>query len=158
MSAARVRAPTLVMPMIVESELLGQISVEEDEVITFPSGLLGFPACRNFVLISSAREGMYWLQSTEHSPLAFLLVDPFIACEEFVVDVGPGDLADVGANEASQIAILAIVTLSSAEQGGCTVNLQGPLAFNLEKKQAKQIAVANSDFGVRYPIDLKAAV
>jgi flagellar assembly factor FliW len=62
----------------------------------------------------------------------------------------------VGANEASQIAILAIVTLSSAEQGGCTVNLQGPLAFNLEKKQAKQIAVANSDFGVRYPIDLSA--
>ena len=65
--------------MIVESELLGEVSVEQDELITFPTGLLGFPACREFVLIPSEREGLYWLQSAEPSPLAFLLVDPFLA-------------------------------------------------------------------------------
>jgi flagellar assembly factor FliW len=36
------------------------------------------------------------------------------------------------------------------------VNLQGPLAFNVPEKRAKQIAIPNSEFGVRYPIDLRA--
>lgn len=142
--------------MIVESELLGQVTVEADDLITFPSGLLGFPACRSFVLIPSEREGLFWLQSVEHSPLAFLLVDPFLACEDFAVDLGAADQADLVADESSEIAILAIVTLGASAQGGCTLNLQGPLALNLEKKRAKQIAIANSDFGVRYPIDLSA--
>ena len=143
--------------MIVKSELLGEITVEPDELITFPGGILGFPACRQFVLIPSERDGLYWLQSAEHSPLAFMLVDPFIAVDGFVVDVGQKDLAELEATQESEVAVLAIVTLASPAQGGCTVNLQGPIAFNLRTRRAKQIAVPNSEYGVRFPIDLKAA-
>jgi flagellar assembly factor FliW len=99
---------------------------------------------------------MYWLQSTEHSPLAFVLVDPFRAIPGFAVDVPPPDLAELGVKEGADVAILGIVTLSPPDRGGCTVNLQGPLAFNVPGKRAKQLAIANSDYGVRYPIDLKA--
>ena len=156
MTAAAALAPTFGTPMIVESDLLGQVAVEPEELITFPAGLLGFPACREFVLIPSEREGMYWLQSAEHSPLAFVLVDPFRACPGFAVDLGPAEMGELGAQEASDVAILAIVTLGPPDRGGCTVNLQGPLAFNVPKKRAKQIAIPQSDFGVRYPIDLRA--
>lgn len=152
MTAAAALAPTFGTPMIVESDLLGQVAVEPEELITFPTGLLGFPACREFVLLPSEREGMYWLQSVEHSPLAFVLVDPFRAVPGFAVDLGPADLSELGATEAAEVAILAIVTLGAA----CTVNLQGPLAFNVPQKRAKQIAIPQSDFGVRYPIDLKS--
>ena len=138
--------------MIVASDLLGEVVVEEDELITFPTGLLGFPATRTFILIPSEREGMYWLQSAEHSPLAFVLVDPFLAFPGFAVDVSPADLSDLDAVTAADVAILAIVTLGSE----CTMNLQGPLAFNLGKKRGKQLAVANSEYGVRYPVDLRA--
>lgn len=142
--------------MIVESELLGDVAVQPDELITFPAGLLGFPACREFVLIPSERQGLYWLQSVEHSPLAFLLVDPFLACEGFTVDLGPNDRAELDVRTESDVAILAIVTLGSPQQGGCTMNLQGPLAINLRARRAKQIAVPSSDYGVRYPVDLRA--
>ena len=142
--------------MIVASDLLGEVSVEEDELITFPTGLLGFPACRQFVLIPSERQGLFWLQSAEHSPLAFLLVDPFLAVEGFAVDVGQGDLAELEAQGESDLAVLAIVTLGRPEAGGSTANLQGPVAFNLRTRRAKQLAVPNSDFGVRYPIDLQS--
>lgn len=156
MTAAAALAPTFGAPMIVESDLLGQVAVEPEEIINFPTGLLGFPACREFVLLPSEREGMYWLQSVEHSPLAFVLVDPFRAVPGFAVDLGPAEMAEIGAQESSEVAILAIVTLGPPDRGGCTVNLQGPLAFNVPEKRAKQIAIPQSDFGVRYPIDLKA--
>ena len=142
--------------MIVASDLLGEVVVEEDELITFPAGLLGFPATRTFILIPSEREGMYWLQSVEQSPLAFLLVDPFVAVPGFAVDVGAGDLAELEAKEEADVAVLAIVTLASPSAGGCTVNLQGPVALNLRARRAKQLAVPESRYGVRHPIDLAA--
>lgn len=142
--------------MIVESELLGEVEVQPDELITFPGGLLGFPACREFVLIQSEREGMYWLQSVEHSPLAFLLVDPFVTVDGFAVDLSKTDRAELQIEGQSDVVILAIVTLGSTAAGGSTVNLQGPLAFNLRTRRAKQIAVPNSEYGVRYPLDLAA--
>lgn len=140
--------------MIVESELLGEVNVEADELITFPTGLLGFPACREFVLIPSERAGMFWLQSAEHSPLAFLLVDPFLAVPGLAVDLAATDRAELRIESESEVAVLAIVTLAAPEQGGSTMNLQGPVAFNLRTRQAKQIAVPNSAYGVRYPVDL----
>jgi flagellar assembly factor FliW len=154
MSATVIALATYRRQMIVESELLGDVAVEPDELITFPAGLLGFPACREFVLLPSERQGMYWLQSVEHSPLAFVLVDPFLAVEGFAVDVTASDLAELDAKVESDLAVLAIVTLGSAELGGCTLNLQGPVAFNLRTRRAKQIAIPNSDYGVRWPVDL----
>lgn len=140
--------------MIVQSELLGDITVDPDELIHFPGGLLGFPDCRSFLLVPSEREGLYWLQSADHAALVFLLVDPFLAVDGFVVDLSPTELLELQASAESDLAVLAIVTLASPEAGGCTVNLQGPLAINLRAKRARQLAVASSDYGVRYPIDL----
>lgn len=142
--------------MIVQSDLLGEVVVEPQDLITFPGGLIGFEECRSFVLIPSARDGMFWLQSTEDSPLAFLLVDPFAHVAGFGVDISPWDVAELEAASEDEIAVLAIVTLPASRQEACTVNLQGPVAFNLGKGRAKQIAVSNSDYGVRYPIDLSA--
>lgn len=140
--------------MIVASDLLGELTVQQDELITFPTGILGFPACRDFVLIPSEREGLYWLQSAERSSFAFLLVDPFLAVEGFTVELSPNDRAELEIESESDVIILAIVTLATPERGGCTANLQGPLAFNLRTRRAKQIAVPNSEYGVRWPVDL----
>ena len=140
--------------MIVESDLLGEISVGTEEVVDFPAGLLGFPDCRRFVLVPSEREGLYWLQSADHRELVFLLVDPFLAVDGFVVDLAPPDLAELQAATESDLVILAIVTLAAPENGGCTVNLQGPIALNLRERRARQIAVDRSDYGIRYPVDL----
>lgn len=154
MTATVVAFPTDRRPMIVASDLLGELTVQQDELITFPTGILGFPACRDFVLIPSEREGLYWLQSAEHSSFAFLLVDPFLAVEGFTVELSPNDRAELEIESESDVIILAIVTLAPPGRGGCTANLQGPLAFNVRTRRAKQIAVPNSEYGVRWPVDL----
>ena len=149
-------ALALEIGMQVHSELLGSLEVDPGELIGFPQGLFGFPECRSFVLISTEREGVYWLQSVEHSALAFLLVDPFLHFDGYSVEIAPADLAELHSGENGNVVILAIVTLPQTRDERPTANLQGPLAFNLNARVAKQLACAETKFGTRAPFDLLA--
>ena len=93
----------------VASSLFGEIQVRRDDVINFPAGLLGFPECRNFALIAAQSDGTYWLQSIEHPVLVFLLVDPFVAFRDYVVDLAPADMASLRVQNPAEVAV-SIVT------------------------------------------------
>jgi flagellar assembly factor FliW len=154
---ATVDAPALsqdTQAMTLHSDLLGPLTVSPDDLFDFPAGLFGFPECHRFALVPAARPGVYWLQSAEYGPLVFLLVDPFVVHEGYAVDLGNGDLAELKAETQSPIAILSIVTLPRESGEQCTANLQGPLAFNMKRKVAKQLAISDSAFGVRTPVVL----
>ena len=140
--------------MLVQSELLGPLTVSTTDLLSFPAGLFGLPECRSFVLLPAGRDGVYWLQSADQGALVFLLVDPFVAAPGYEVDVGPFDLAELQADTPADVMVLAIVTLPRAHEDQCTANLQGPLAINLRTRRGKQIAISESDYGVRYPISL----
>ena len=153
-SAALALDMTAAPPVTVHSDLLGPLVVDPSSLIAFPAGLYGFPECRSFVLVRTARDGVYWLQSADHTALAFLLVDPFTIAPGFAVDLAPSDLADLQADEASSVAVLAIVTLPATRGARPTANLQGPLALNLGAQRAKQIVNPDSEYGVRHEFDL----
>ena len=139
----------------VQSDLLGPIDVPDVEILRFERGLLGLPECQRFVLVPTERDGVYWLQSCEHSALVFLLVDPFKATVGYAVDLNDDDLADLSAREPADVAVLAIVTLPQARDEQPTANLQGPIALNLRAQRGKQVVIPDSTFGVRVPVDLR---
>ena len=154
MSPSAVLVPP-VEPMNVHSDLLGPIEVDPAEVIEFSTGLYGFPECRRFVLVPAPQEGLFWLQSVDHSTLVFLLVDPFPEFDGYGVELPPADLRELRVNEKADVAILAIVTLPRNRGDLATANLQGPLALNLRARCGKQVAVEDSRFGVRCPFTLR---
>jgi flagellar assembly factor FliW len=143
--------------VIVDSRLFGALTVAPEEVFHFPVGVYGFPECRSFVMLTAEREGFYWLQSVEHSALAFMLVDPFLYFEGYVVDLGATDRGDLQVTDAGDTAIFGIVTLPRSSDEPPTVNLQGPLALNMRARLGKQLALQDSDYGVRCPLDLAAS-
>lgn len=147
--------------MIVRSDLLGPVTVDPSDVIRFPAGLFGFPDCNAYVLLPAEQEGLYWLQSTEHSALAFVLVDPFRLFEGYSVELAPGDLAELGGGKQGtrqKVIILAIVTLPPAAGEPATANLQGPVAIDLGSNRGKQLALGESPFGVQCGFDLGAII
>jgi flagellar assembly factor FliW len=144
--------------VVVASDVLGPLTVGHAELLHFPQGLYGFPECHNWVLVPTKRDGLYWLQSAEHSPLAFLLVDPFTHFPGYAVDLSSADLVRVGTSEPSEIVVLAVVTVGS--QGAPpTANLQGPVVLNLRARHGFQIVMSVEGYGVREPfaIDNDAA-
>ncbi|HVX41833.1 MAG TPA: flagellar assembly protein FliW [Gemmatimonadaceae bacterium] len=138
----------------VKSDLLGVLRVRTDELLRFPSGLLGFPECRRFALVRAAHEGLFWLQSHEYSTLVFLLVDPFEVANDYSIEIGPSQMMELGPHRPSDVALLAIVTLPATAGERPTANLQGPIAINFATRCAKQVVLSETDYGVRCPIDL----
>lgn len=136
----------------VESRLLGTLTVPEDVCITFPEGLLGFNSSQTFVLLPSAKEGVFWLQSVDSGDLTFLVVDPFRYVEEFEFQFASSDRLATGLTDLSDAAVLAIVTLPRKRESQCTANLQGPLLVDFGSRRGWQIIQAESVHGTRHPI------
>lgn len=137
----------------VASDLLGPLSVESTAVLTFPKGILGFPECREFVLLPSEREHVYWLQSVEYSSLAFLLVDPFVFFDGYTVDLAATELARQP-SAPDEVTVLAIVTLPGSQTERPTANLQGPIVIDVSMAQGHQVVIQDSRYGIREAFDL----
>lgn len=142
----------------VRSTLLGDLTVQSKELLTFSTGMLGFPECRRFALLRGERDALYWLQSIEYPALTFLLVDPFTVDTSYSFDVKPWQISELGAFEVSDIGLLAVVTLPSAPNAQATVNLQAPIVINFKTRFAKQLVTGDEQFAVRQPVDLARLV
>ena len=139
--------------ILFESTLLGPLAVPEHQLFDFRHGIFGFPEAHGFALLPAEREGLFWLQSQEFEALTFLLVDPFAFVEDYSLDLGPKDIGELMPENASEIAVLAILTLPGKRGETATVNLQGPLALNSNKRVGRQLAL-ESPYGLRFPVEL----
>jgi flagellar assembly factor FliW len=140
--------------LTVSSDLLGPLVVQSNDIVRFPGGLYGFPECRAFVLLPAAREGIFWLQSTDYATLSFLLADPFLWFPDYHIDLDDADLARLGSNDPQHLLVLAIVTMPSASGEPCTANLHAPLLFNVRDRQAHQSIRPDDGYGIREPFFL----
>lgn len=145
-------APAPVSTLQIESELLGPLTATPEDLISFPEGILGFPEGRTWVLVPAAKDGWYWLQSTDFRALTFLLVDPFGVFPGYAIDVPMADQARLGTGAAGDVHVLSIVTLPDGPGKPFTANLQGPLLFNRERRVAIQAVLADSGYGTREPL------
>ncbi len=141
-------------PTTVSSEVLGDLTIAPDQVVEFAEGLYGFPTATRFALLPTPREGLYWLQSIDHTALVFLLVDPFPHFANYQVDLGEADKARLGTGAPEDILVLAIVTMPTTPSARPTANLHAPLMFNVRAGQGHQSIRPDNVFGIREEFDL----
>jgi flagellar assembly factor FliW len=140
----------------IESDLLGPIRAADHQVVRFDDGLLGFPDVRHFVLVPAQRTGTYWLQSAEHPSLVFLVIDPFLHFGDYVVELADLEVRKLDADDQTDVAILAIVTLPGEDGEPATANLQGPVALNVDRGLARQVVLRDAGLSVRRTFRLDA--
>lgn len=119
--------------------------------LSFPRGLFGFEEYTDFELFESEYEPFFWLQSKQNSSLAFLVVDPFLICTEYELDVDDKILSDIGVKSPSDVFVLSIVTVPS-DGSPVTVNLQGPLIVNKMNSKCLQIVLSDPAWGTKHDI------
>ena len=139
--------------VFVTSQLLGDLDVPSGQIYSFAEGLYGFANATTFALLPAEREGLFWLQSRDFEALTFLLIDPFRFVEDYSVELDTGELAELVPNDASEMLVLAILTLPKAQEDMATANLHGPIALNVVQRRGRQIAL-ESAYGLRHPVDL----
>jgi len=120
--------------------------------LTFPSGLLGFTEHRRYVILDHDTDAPFkWLQSVEEPALAFVIMDPALFHPGYHVDVPADALAEIGAKEREDLALVVILTIPSDDPVRITANLRGPLVISHRTKLGKQL-VLSEEFPTRHPL------
>jgi len=136
--------------MLMESDRLGVLEIDEASIIDVPDGLLGFDERHRFVLIPADEIGAYsWLHALDDPELAFLVVVPNFFFPDYAPELTDDEVEVLGLSDPDAAQVLCIVTISDDQ---VTANLLGPLVLNVETKVARQVVLADQDFSVRTPL------
>jgi flagellar assembly factor FliW len=141
--------------MILEIETLrfGKIPVEEEKVITFPKGILGFARNKRYILFPhSEGSPFYWLQNIEDGGLAFVVMNPQVVKPDYAVDVQEDLIKELEVNEPADIEVLCIITVPPAHPERMTINLLGPIIINSQNRCAAQIICDKEKYSHRHPV------
>ena len=136
------------------SNLLGRLEIRADTVISFPAGLPGFVALRNFALVETQREDLVWLQSVDDADVTFLLADPFAAVTGFEVEIPTADLATLGSSSGSEESLLVLAVAQLEGGRPTTANLQSPIVIDRERRVGRQVVLPDSRYGMHHPISI----
>ena len=137
--------------MEVKTKSNGIVNVEEKQLVTFPEGLLGFEQYKNFALIDSEYEPFIWLQSTEDSQLAFLMIDPFLICNDYEADIDDLTLKTIGVESPEDIIIMTLVTIPK-DGSAITANFLGPVVINKKNKNCMQVILNDNRWTTKFNI------
>ena len=138
--------------MKVNTTRFGTIDVDEDQVVTLTEGMLGFSECGRFVMMDDEiGDPFMWMQSLEIPSLAFVVIDPAVILPSYHFSVKKEQIKGLETEDINELQVHVIVTMS-ANILDVTVNLQGPLVVNKEKRIGTQIVLNDPNFSTRHPL------
>ncbi len=131
----------------------GEIEIEENEIIEFPEGILGFEELKKYIIIKMDENTSFvWLQSIDEPALAFVIINPYEFRDEYEIELSQEDVALLKLKNPEEAQIYAIVVVPHGEPAKISANLQGPVVVNKELRIGKQIVLKNSKYGVKHYI------
>lgn len=140
--------------MQIKTKAFGEVVVDDDKIIHFPNGIIGFPELTEFTLIHDVEKGtdsIHWLQSIQEPGFAMPVMDPLIVCPDYNPEAND-DLFDLlGEIKPDELLVLVTVRVPS-DLTQMSVNLKGPIVINVSEKRALQIIVEGDEYPVRFPI------
>lgn len=140
------------------STRFGIFEVSEDSILKFPSGLLGFPEQRQYVILDHDTEAPFkWLQSLDEPDVAFVIIDPALFHSNYHIELSREALAEVQGEDREEMTTAVILTIPSDDPARITANLRGPLLMNPRTKLCKQL-VLSEDFPTRHALFPVAAL
>jgi len=142
--------------MVAETKFFGTVDIEDDKILTFPMGIIGFENLKKFAIIFDTdreeKSKISWLQSMEEP----LMVMPIINPDEIVEDgyhpiVEDELMKQIG--DPADVDLLIVVTMSiPSDLTKMTANLKAPIIINTKTCQAMQVIVENEDYIIKYNV------
>jgi flagellar assembly factor FliW len=158
---AKIVAARMILPQprpqspvtIINSKAFGQITVSEEQIITFPSGLPGFANFRRYALLHDClRSPFYCLQCVDDPSLAFLVTEPAALVPDYYPKNGVNYLKELQAASPDDLQILVTLTIPTGRPGEMTANLMSPLLINLAKGLGKQVVIDKPQYSNQHPV------
>ncbi len=136
--------------MEIETTRFGRISVDDQRIMTFPRGLLGFPEHQRYALIQTSDENyFFWLQCVDEPNLAFVVTDPTIFFKDYDVPLREDTASELEIDDPAASQIFVICNKSG---DWLTGNLLGPIVVNVINRRAQQVVLTEKKWTTRQPL------
>lgn len=140
--------------MNVMTKVFGEITIDDDRIITFPKGIVGFPELTEFALLHDSEKGsdsIHWLQSIQEPGFAMPVMDPLIVRPDYNPEVDDELLKHLGELKPEELLVLVTVTVPK-DLTKMSVNLRGPIIINAADRKATQVIVEGDEYQIKFPI------
>lgn len=140
--------------MKVTTKVFGEITIDDERIITFPKGIIGFPDLTKFAMVHDSEKGVdsiHWLQSLDEPAFAMPVMDPLIVCPDYNPEVDDELLKHLGELNPEEMLVLVTVTVPK-DLKQMSANLKGPIIINSVDRTATQVIVEGDEYQVKFPI------
>ncbi len=135
--------------MNIESQRFGTLDINEDELLTFPAGVIGFPTEQRFALVPHHGSGyIAWLQSVSTPGLAFPVVSAHAFGDRYP-DVPVESAAREAGVEGDEETLAVMVVLCALANQPATVNLLAPIVVNAATRLGAQVILEGTRYSTR---------
>jgi len=128
--------------MTIQTKIMGELDVDERQIIDFPDGLIGFKKFTSYALLDAPQKPYFYLQSMELAELGFILLDPFLFRPDYSIDVADEAMRSLGVADPDDALVLTLVTVPP-NGGPVTANLMGPLIIGRKARRGAQVVLAD---------------
>jgi flagellar assembly factor FliW len=136
----------------VSTKRFGIVEVDEDRILCFPEGLIGFPEYRRFIVLDLDKGGfLKWLQSVDEESLGFVIIDPRVPYVDYDPVFAPADLQCLEAASSDELVLLSVVTVPG-DVKQMTANLLAPLVVNPAKRLGKQVIISDPQYTTKHQV------
>lgn len=139
--------------MKLKTRVFGDINIEEEKVINFEKGIIGFPDLKKFTLIydeeKQEKTSIIWMQSLDEPAFAMPVMNPLLIKDNYNPSVEEELLKVLGTLEPEDTLVLVTVTVPGDVEK-TSINLKAPIVINAKERKALQVIVEDED--VKYEI------
>lgn len=144
--------------MRIESTRLGEIEVDDKDIITFASGLPGYEDEKSFVIIPvTDNSPFYYMQAVKNPDLCLVVCIPFVFFPDYEVELPDEVIVDLEASSGEELAVYAVVTIPENFKEA-TANLLAPVIVNARNRKGIQYVPVKSQYQLKHRIFPEGAV
>ncbi|HLR52085.1 MAG TPA: flagellar assembly protein FliW [Candidatus Avamphibacillus sp.] len=138
--------------MEIQTKYLGEVQIDESNIIQFSNGLPGFHGEKQFVLLELPGNPVFQiLQSVVTKDIAFILTNPYHFYQDYTFELDDSVLESLLIQTKEEVAVFTIVTLKQPFKTS-TINLKAPVIINSQKKCGKQLILNNDEYPTKASI------
>lgn len=136
-----------------DSTVSKNLTYEENELIHFEEGLFGFENYKDFLPLSLEAESdaTLCLQSVEDETLSFVVMNPFMLCENYAPSLSENDVKKLGSVTEEELSYYVICVIRDTVEDS-TINLKCPIVVNPFTRDARQVILEEEQYGFRHPL------
>jgi len=141
--------------MRVLTKFFGEVELDDNKILEFPSGIIGFEQYKRYAIIYDEDKGadatISWLQSLDEPTLALPVVNPLSIVPEYSPMIEDELLKPLGDPADEDLLFLLAMTVPS-DMTKVTANMKAPFIINAATCKGAQIIVDNADYSVRFNV------